>query len=231
MRYLTTAGMNQLKSKRETSPAKLALLVRKINPPLHSAVKAASVTTLGGSPGRWIKSRLARVGGSTAVEGGVFVEDCRLASSEEVSTFARMKKRPSVSKARQGNGALCSLSTGCRTSLALNPRVLAACSSVVVSKEAWPYSWRNLAGSARKPWYCAIMSRHRKPDSSCSSDGSGSPAIACMAACSSAIYPPSLTFVIIESECSQQVVAMMAGQGNYMFWVASRSGLGARCGS
>ena len=92
-RYLTTAGMNQVKSNFAIRPAKLALLVNRISSPVQVRSSSSSAMTVGGSPARWISTRV--LPGSSVPAGIAAAPSMR----------ATTKKRPAASRATAGSGA------------------------------------------------------------------------------------------------------------------------------
>ena len=92
-RYLTMAGMNQVKSNFAIWPLKLALLVKNSSSPVQRASSSSSVITDGGSPACWIST--------LALPGRLPVPP-----ADPVSMRATMKKRPLPSRATAGSGAL-----------------------------------------------------------------------------------------------------------------------------
>jgi hypothetical protein len=151
LRYLTTAGMNQVKSNFARSPASEAREVSRISSPLQRVSKSANDNTWGRSTrGSWIRTFCS-------------------------STRARMTKLPSFSMASAGSGVCERRATSVATFFALSPSCFAA-SRICGTPKRWPgsrKSWASWSASAAMLWKRASMTRPTSPLSGSGADPGG----------------------------------------------------------
>jgi len=140
--------MNQLKSKRDSSPAREARDANRISSPFQLSVNSSKGSQVGsGSEGRWISTRVA-----------VSLD----------STRPRMPKPPSRSRKMAGTAILCKRSGRTRRRSAASPRRRAACNIAAAenSPRCSPHSCRSCCGSDAMPCARAIVTRHTSPEGS-----------------------------------------------------------------